>query len=89
MEIWEVIAVDKNSIMRIKSEGKEIPGVRLLLKGSEPANSDKDRFIGFNWHDQFISTERMKKLGVAPLPGQVIQIYFNRFGDIENIEVVE
>lgn len=88
METWEVIAVDKKSIMRFKNEGKEISGVRLLLKGSEPASTDQDRFIGFNWHDQFISTERMNKLGVAPLPGQIVNIYFNRYGDIEKMEVV-
>lgn len=88
MEQWEVIAVDKNSIMRFKNEGKEIPGVRLLLKGTEPANGEQDRFIGFNWHDQFISNDRLAKLGVAPKPGNVVTIYFNRYGDITKMEVV-
>ncbi len=87
METWEVVAVDKNSIMRFKNEGKEIQGVRLLLRGSEPAGGDKDRYIGFNWHDQFISNERLAKLGVAPRPGDVINIYFNRYGDITQIDV--
>lgn len=87
MEQWEVIAVDKNAIMRFKNEGKEIPGVRLLLKGDEPAGGDKDRFLGFNWHDQFISNERLSKLAVAPKPGDVITIIFNRYGDITKIEV--
>lgn len=87
METWEVIAVDKNSIMRFKTENKEISGVRLLLKGSEPAGGDKDRYIGFNWHDQFISNERLAMLNVAPKPGDVIIIYFNRYGDIIKLEV--
>lgn len=87
MEQWEVIAVDKNAVLRFKSDGKEIQGVRLLLRGSEPAAGEKDRYIGFNWHDQFISQERLNRLRVAPMPGQTIKLYFNRYGDIESIEV--
>lgn len=88
METWEVVAVDKNSIMRFKNEGKEIRGVRLLLRGSEPAGGEKDRYLGFNWHDQFISNERLQTLNVAPQPGDVINIFFNRYGDIIKIDVV-
>lgn len=87
METWEVVAVDKNSIMRFKNEGKEIPGVRLLLKGTEPAGGERDRYLGFNWHDQFISNDRLAKLAVAPKPGDIIKMYFNRYGDIIQIEV--
>lgn len=87
MEHWEVIAVDKNAVMRFKNENKEIVGVRWLLKGTEPADGSQDRFIGFNWHDQFVSNDRLAKLGVAPKPGDVITIYFNRYGDITNVEV--
>lgn len=87
METWEVVAVDKKAIMRFKNEGKELAGVRLLLKGSEPASDAEDRFIGFNWHDQFISNERLTKLKVAPQPGDVINIHFNRYGDIIKIDV--
>lgn len=87
MEEWDVLAVDTNAIMRFKNEGKEIQGVRLLLRGSEPAGGEKDRYIGFNWHDQFISNERLQKLQVRPMPGQHIKMYFNRYGDIINIEV--
>lgn len=87
METWEVIAVDKNSIMRFKNEGKEIHGVRLLLRGSEPAGGDRDRYLGFNWHDQFISNERMQALNAAPRPGDVINIFFNRYGDIIKLDI--
>lgn len=89
MEKWEVIAVDKNSIMRFKNEGREISGVRLLLRGYEPADGEKDRYLGFNWHDQFISHERLKKLQAAPQPGDQIVIYFNRYGDITQIDLVD
>lgn len=89
MEQWEVIAVDKNSIMRFKNEGKEIPGVRFLLKGSEPAADVNDRFLGFNWHDQFISNDRLAKIGKWPRPGEKIQLVFNRYGDIIDIVMLE
>ena len=87
METWEVVAVDKNSVMRFKTENKEISGVRLLLKGTEPAGGERDRYLGFNWHDQFISNDRLAKLDVAPKPGDVITLYFNRYGDIAKVEV--
>lgn len=87
METWEVVAVDKKAVMRFKNEGKEIAGIRLLLKGNEPANKVEDRYIGFNWHDQFISNERLAKLEVTPHPGDIVTIFFNRFGDIIKIDV--
>ena len=88
METWKVLAVDRKAVIKFKNEGKEIPGVRLLLQGAEPAFGADDRYIGFNWHDQFISYERVKKLGVEPMPGDVVQLYFNRYGDIEEIKIV-
>ncbi len=88
METWKVLAVDRKAVIKFKTEGKEVPGVRLLLQGAEPAFGADDRYIGFNWHDQFISYERVKKLGVEPMPGDVVQLYFNRYGDIEEIKIV-
>lgn len=88
METWEVLAIDKNAVMRIKSENKEIPGVRFLLRGSEPVGGTNDRYLGFNWHDQFVSNARLEKLNVQPMPGDVINIYFNRYGDIIKLEIV-
>ena len=88
MENWEVIAVDKNSILRFKNDGKEIRGVRFLLRGNEPVGGDKDRYLGFNWFDQFISHERLEKLNVFPLPGDIVNISFNRYGDIISIDIL-
>lgn len=88
MEQWVVLAVDKNAILRFKADNKEVPGVRLLLRGSAPAGGEKDRYLGFDWHDQFISNERLRKLDVSPMPGDLIQMYFNRYGDIEKIEIL-
>ena len=88
MEQWEVLAVDKNALLRFKADNKEVRGARLLLRGSAPAGGEKDRYLGFDWHDQFISNERLDKLGVTPRPGDIIQMYFNRYGDIVKIEII-
>lgn len=88
METWKVLAVDKKAVISFKAENKQVPGIRLLLQGSEPAFGGDDRYIAFNWHDQFISYERLKKLAVQPMPGDVVQLYFNRYGDIEEIKIV-
>lgn len=88
MEQWEVLAVDTNAVMRFKTENREIPGIRLLLCDYEPAKGNKPRYLGFAWHDQFISNERLGRLGEAPRPGDIIQLLFNRYGDIIELKVV-
>ena len=88
METWEIIAIDKKAVIRFKNDNKEIQGVRFLLRGSEPAQQAADRFCGFNWHDQFISNERLSKMGVTPQVGDTINLVFNRYGDIVSITVV-
>lgn len=88
MEQWEVLAIDKKAVIKFKADNKEIPGVRLLLRGTEPADGEKDRYLGFNWHDQFISNERLRRLNVTPMPGDVIELYFNRYGDIESLKII-
>lgn len=88
METWEVLAIDKKAILRFKNDNKEVQGIRLLLRGSEPAGKAEDRFLGFNWHDQFLSNERLNKLQVFPQVGDVINLIFNRYGDIVDIKIV-
>lgn len=86
MELWEVVCVDKQSVMRIREENKTYQGVRWLLKAPE---CDEDRFIGWAWKDQFISNERLAKLQVAPKPGDKIVLYFDRSGAICKIDVLD
>lgn len=84
METWEVLCVDKNAKMRIREENKMYEGVRWLLKALD---FKQDDFLGFAWKDQFISNERLAKLGVAPRPGDVIVLYFDRSGSICKVDV--
>ena len=86
METWEVIGVDTNAQVNIKSEGKIIDGVKLFLVGEAPA--ENGRYRGKVCREQFLSNERLQVLKVAPQPGELITIYFNRYGDISKIEVI-
>lgn len=86
METWEVIGVDTNAQVNIKSEGKSFNGVKLFLVGEAPA--ENGRYRGKVCREQFLSNERLQLLKVAPQPGDLITIYFNRYGDIAKIEVI-
>lgn len=86
MEVWQVIGVDTNAQVTIKAESKTIRGIKLFLVGDAPADNS-GRYRGKQCREQFISNERLAALGVQPLPGDTITIYFNRFGDIAKIEV--
>lgn len=86
MEVWEVVGVDTQSVITIKSEGKQIRGVKLFLVGDAPADAS-GRYMGRVCREQFISQDRRVKLGVDPMPGDIITLLFNRYGDIEKMEV--
>lgn len=85
MELWEVIGVDTNAVITIKQEGKTIRGVKFFLVGDAPAG-EGSRYRGRICREQFISHDRLGRIGVEPLPGDLIELYFNRYGDIENIK---
>lgn len=88
METWEVVGVDTNAEVNIRAENKLIRGVKLFLIGDAP-DDGKGRYRGRICRDQFLSNERLNALKVQPLPGDVITIYFNRYGDIIKIDVVK
>ena len=87
MEVWEVIGVDTNAQVNIKAENKLIRGIKLFLVGDAPDNSG--RYRGRQCREQFISNERLAALNVQPMPGDMITIYFNRFGDLAKIEIAK
>lgn len=84
MEQWEVVAVDKDATMRIREENKQYKGVRWLLKALE---WDERQFLGYAWRDQFVSNERLEKLKVKPMPGDIITLYFDRSGAIAQVVI--
>lgn len=85
MEEWIVMCVDMKARMRIREENKQYEGVRWLLKAPY---SDPQQFLGFAWKDQFVSNERLARLGVSPRPGDSITLYFDRSGSICKVDVV-
>lgn len=87
MENWEVVGVDTKAEITIKAEGKLIRGVKLFLIGDAPEDRG-ERYLGKIAREQFLSNERLGALGVAPKPGDLITIYFNRYGDVAKIEVL-
>ena len=86
MEVWEVLGVDTKANIKFQ-DGRIVNGVRWHLAGDAP--DDSDRYRGRVVKDQFVSNERLAALGVAPLPGDVITLYFNRYGDIAKVDVVK
>lgn len=88
METWEVVGVDANCQLTIKAENKVIRGVKLYLIGDAPDDAS-GRYLGKICREQFLSNDRLGTLGVEPLPGDLITLYFNRYGDIVKIEVAK
>lgn len=88
METWEVVGVDTKSEITIKAEGKLIRGVKLYLIGDAPQDRN-GRYLGRVVREQFLSNDRLGALGVAPRPGDWITLYFNRYGDVAKIDVVQ
>ena len=86
MEIWEVVGVDTQSVINIKAEDKRISGIKLFLLGDAPAG-ERGRYLGRVAREQFISHDRLARLGVEPMPGDVVTLYFNRYGDLEQMDV--
>lgn len=86
MEEWEVVGVDKSAQIKFQ-DGRTVNGVRWHLVGAAPA--DPQRYMGKVVKDQFVSNERLAALNTAPKPGDVITLYFNRYGDIAKAEIAQ
>ena len=86
METWFVLGVDTRSTITIKAEGKRISGIKLFLQGDAPTD-EPGRYLGCVVREQFISHDRLVRLGVEPMPGDMVTLYFNRFGDLDKMDV--
>ena len=87
MEVWKVVGVDTQCQITIKAENKTIRGIKRFLVGDAPDKSG--RYRGEVCREQFLSNERLGALNVQPIPGDVITLYFNRFGDVQKIEIMQ
>ena len=84
MELWEVVGVDMKAQIKF-NDGRTVNGVRWMLVGEAP--DDPQRYMGKVVKDQFVSNERLATLNVAPKPGDLITLYFNRYGDIAKVDI--
>ena len=89
MEIWKVLAVDKKAKVLIREENKTYYGLRYLLQAPEIDPKETDRWVKLQWREQFISNERLANLGVIPCPGDTIKLFFDRYGAIDELIVVD
>ena len=88
MEVWEVVGVDTNAQIKFNNDNRVVTGIRWHLVGDAPVDlKNPTRYLGRVVKDQFVSHERLNALGVAPKPGDIITIYFNRYGDIAKVDV--
>lgn len=87
METWEIVGVDTKATIKF-NDGRSVDGVRWYLVGDVPEDQKK-RYLGRVVKDQFVSNERLNMLGVLPQPGQIITLYFNRYGDIAKVEILK
>ena len=87
METWQVVGIDGKAAVKF-NDGRVVEGVRWFLVGDAPQDKP-GRYVGQIVKDQFVSNERVSMLGVKPQPGQIITLYFNRFGDIAKVEVAQ
>lgn len=87
METWEIVGVDTKATIKF-NDGRSVDGARWFLVGDAPADKP-GRYMGRIVKDQFVSNERLQMLGVLPQPGQIITLYFNRYGDIAKVEIIK
>lgn len=88
MEEWEIVGVDTNATIKFQ-DGRTVQGIRWHMVGDAPSDGAQGRYLGKVVKDQFVSNERLQALRVAPQPGQIITLYFNRYGDIAKVEIMD
>lgn len=88
MEVWEIVGVDTKASIKF-NDGRTVNGIRWHMIGEAPDEGVQGRYLGKVVKDQFVSTERLNTLRVAPQPGQTIVMYFNRYGDIAKVEILD
>lgn len=85
MELWEIVGIDMTAQIKF-NDNRTVNGCRWHMIGEAP--EDPQRYMGKIVKDQFVSNERLGALGVKPMPGDKIVMYFNRYGDIAKVDIV-
>lgn len=64
-------------------EGNRIQGVNLFL------TYDDDHVIGQAAEKMFISSQKLSNIGYVPCVGDKIQVFYNRYGKPDNIQLIK
>lgn len=83
MNTYEVDGVENKSFTT--PDGKLIEGADIYAKWA----IDPKRGAGYKTDRFFLSSAKLAALDFKPTPGQTVQIFFNRFGKVETMHLVD
>lgn len=83
MESYEIIGTEGKSFTT--KDGKLIEGADLYAKWA----INPERGAGYKADRFFLSAAKLAALGFTPKPGQTVEIYYNRYGRVETMRLVD
>lgn len=83
METWKILGIEMNAQFK-GNDGTMVPGIRLHLARDAELGSG---LTGQEVRNQFISNQAVQKHSIRAQVGQIITFQFNRFGNIDKVEV--
>lgn len=89
MEKWHVLAIDTDYAFKSRTDNSKVHGVRWLLTPLTNECTDRTRFRGFAWHEQFLSDDRVNNLKILPQVGDDIVLIFDRSGGIADVQILD
>lgn len=82
MEFWTVIGVDTKATEKNKATGVSVSGVKYHVVGANFDSDDPDRCLGECVSVIFVSNEDRQRFQYDAMPGDKIQVAYNRWGRI-------
>lgn len=83
METWKILGIEANAQFK-GNDGAVVSGIRLHLARDAELGSG---LVGQEVRNQFISNNAVQKHQIRASVGQIITFQFNRFGNIDKVEV--
>ena len=82
MEIWTVVGIDTKAVDKNKTTGDHRLGVKIYLVGENFEPDQGDRYIGQVCSALFLTHDERKRFAYDPMPGDRIQVAYNRWGRV-------